>query len=216
MTGKRTPGRPLHRTSTDLRPAIIDAAVRCYSQRGVAATALKHIAGEAGVTPALLHYYFGSREHLQQAVLDERVLPLLKEVQQQLGPGGLSGSPEALVRRFISAVSATVDRHPWWPPLWTREVLLEGGVFRAPLIERTGKQFFQQIVAAFSAAKDRGELPPDIDPRLLLVSLVGLTLFPAAAAPVWRNLMDTRDIDSQAMERHTLALVSQGIGGHHA
>src|SRR5688500_5371993 len=71
---KRTPGRPL-RDAQDLRPKLLDAAVVCYVRDGMAGTSLRAIATEAGVTPALLHYYFGDKAQLQEAFVQERMLP---------------------------------------------------------------------------------------------------------------------------------------------
>jgi hypothetical protein len=56
----------------------------------------------------------------------------------------------------------------------------------------------------------------DLDPRLLVVSLVGLTLFPLAAQSVWRPLLGAHDVDVPALEKHTLALLDHGFGGTHA
>ena len=57
---------------------------------------------------------------------------------------------------------------------------------------------------------------PNLDPRLLVVSLVGLTLFPLAAQSIWRRMFDAHDVDVAALERHTLALLDHGFGGTHA
>jgi len=46
---------------------------------------------------------------------------------------------------------------------------------------------------------------------LLFVSLIGLTMLPFAAAPVWRKVFDADDIDSNRMLAHTLALLNQGV-----
>ena len=46
-----------------------------------------------------------------------------------------------------------------------------------------------------SRSQRAGQLNPDLDPRLLVVSLVGLTLFPAAGAPIWRQMFDANDLE---------------------
>ena len=62
----------------------------------------------------------------------------------------------------------------------------------------------QMLAAALRRRRrQRGELNPDLDPRLLVVSLVGLTLFPAAGAPIWRRMFDADDIDADALRDHT-------------
>src|SRR5690349_5665465 len=54
----RAPGRPAA-AGPELRARLLDAALACFVRSGIAATPLRAIATEAGVTPALVHYYFG-------------------------------------------------------------------------------------------------------------------------------------------------------------
>jgi AcrR family transcriptional regulator len=48
---------------------IVAAMRRSVAQRGVAASTFDHVAGEAGVSRGLLHYYFGSKEALLAEVV---------------------------------------------------------------------------------------------------------------------------------------------------
>ncbi|MEZ5463631.1 MAG: hypothetical protein R3F22_00085 [Lysobacteraceae bacterium] len=67
------------------------------------------------------------------------------------------------------------------------------------------------LAARFVAAQQAGRLNPDLDPRLLVVSLVRLTLFPAAAAPVWREMFDAHDVDALAVHEHNWRLLRDGL-----
>ncbi len=205
---KRLPGRPgAH--SPDLRATMIDAALGCYVRRGVAATTLREIAHEASVTPALLHYYFGDRVQLQQAVAEERVLPVMAGLREPLAQVG--DDVAALVAGFVTGIGRVVEAHPWLPTLWVREVLCEGGSMRDLLVTRIGPMLPQMMAARFAQAQAAGRLNPDLDPRLLMVSLVGLTMFPLAGAPLWRTVLDADSLDLEALRRHTLALLDRGL-----
>ena len=54
-------------------------------------------------------------------------------------------------------------------------------------------------------------LNPDLAPRLLVPTLVGLTLFPAAGAPIWRQMFDAGDLGMDDVRRHALALLDRGL-----
>lgn len=82
---------------------------------------------------------------------------------------------------------------------------------RELLLTRVAPQLPQMLAQRFAMAQRAGQLNPDLDPRLLVVSLVGLTLFPAAGAPIWRQLFDADDLDDAAMRAHTIALLQGGI-----
>lgn len=213
--GPRARGRPSGRGAgaagpDDLRERLLEAAIAGFAMRGIAATSLRDIATEADVTPALLHYYFGDKTQLQEAVIEERLMPLFAGLRETLLAAG--DDVDDLVARFVIGIGRLVVQHPWLPSLWVREVLSEGGALRDLLVGRMGPQVPLMLAQRFAVAQREGKLNPDLDPRLLVVSLVGLTLFPAAGAPIWRRIFDADDLDADALRLHTLALLDRGIG----
>jgi len=207
----RRPGRP-RAAAADLRERVLDAAVTCFAAAGIAATPLRAIARTAQVTPALLHYYFGSKESLVDAMIAERLMPVVGEMRARLRDADSDSAD--LVAGFVNTVFAQIERHPWFPPLWAREVLSEGGALRDLIVTRIAPEVPRQFEQRFRAAQRKGELNPDLDSRLLVVSLIGLTLFLAASAPIWRRVFLADDIDIDTLRRHTLALLDRGIGAH--
>lgn len=206
---RRRRGRPPQRGDASQRERLLDAALLTFSQHGVAATRLSAIAQAAQVTPALLHYYFRSREQLLDVLVSERIAPMM--LRNWTPPPAAAADLRGLLRHFVVQLSETVAAHPWLPPLWSREVLDERGLLRQRLIDGVVGQIAPRLAATIQAAQARGECNPDIDARLLLISLIGLTMFPHAVQGIWRALFDTRDIDADLMVRHTLALLERGM-----
>ena len=211
---KRRPGRPTAERSPGLRDAMLEAALACFTRKGIAATSLRDIAAEAGVTPALLHYYFGDKLQLQQAVIEERILPVVASLRGPLMEAGEDVA--ALITGFVEGIGRVVAVHPWLPSLWVREVLCEGGSLRDLLVERISPQLPLMMAQRFATAQQQGRINPDLDPRLLMVSLVGLTLFPIAGAPIWRRVFNTEELGVDALRLHTLALLDRGLELDHA
>lgn len=205
---RRAPGRP-GADGPDQRERVLDAALACYVEHGIAGATLRRIAGHAGVNPALLHYYFGDKAQLREAVIAERILPAFAALRERIAREG--NDVAGLVGAFVHGVGVLVAEHPWLPPLWVREVLCEGGGLRDVLLERLGPQLPVMMAGRFAEAQARGEINADLDPRLLMVSLVGLTLFPVAGAPIWRQLFQAEDLDFEALRRHGLALLERGL-----
>ena len=204
---KRAPGRPLA-DAPDQRAVALDAALACFVRQGIAATSLRDIAREAGVTPALLHYYFGDRQQLLDAVVAERVMPAVLSVRERLAQAG--DDVADIVAAFVCGVTDAIARHPWWPQLWVREVLCEGGALRDLLVQRIAPDIARLLAGRFAAAQAAGRLNADLDPRLLLPTLVGLTMFPAAGAPIWRQVFDADDLGLDDVRGHALALLDRG------
>jgi AcrR family transcriptional regulator len=53
----------------DTRTRILEAAAQCIADDGIAAVRMAGIAKAAGVSTALLHYHFATKEHLFESVL---------------------------------------------------------------------------------------------------------------------------------------------------
>lgn len=207
----RAPGRPVL-DSPDLRPRLIDSALACFVRDGMAGTSLRSIAADAGVTPALLNYYFGSKLALRDAVIEERLMPAVLTLRGHVA--GAGDDIPALVSSFVRGVFALVASHPWFPSLWVREVLCEGGALRELLLTRIGPELPQMLASRFADAQRRGLINAQLDPRLLVVSLIGLTLFPAASAPIWRQIFQA-DLGIDALTDHALALLGHGLDAKH-
>src|SRR5690606_29495377 len=178
-TDRRRPGRP-RAADADQRARLLDAALECYAAHGVRASSGRSIAAAAGVTPALVNYYFGSKEQLLEAVVTERLMPLFAGLSA--GIDAVGDEPRELIAAFVRGMHAAVARHPWLPALWVREILTDGGALRALMFEHIAPQITRRLAERFDSARERGALPRSIDPRLLVVSLVGMTFFPLAAA----------------------------------
>jgi AcrR family transcriptional regulator len=207
---ERKPGRP-RADGTDQRERLLDTSVLSFSHRGIASTSLRALARDAGVTPAMLNYYFGSKERLVEAVVAERLLPVLDYLKRRLAPH-FDRDCIGLITAFVRGMHEIIAEHAWLPGLWVREVLSEGGQLRTVLLDHVAAEMPRPLVKRFQQGQADGEINAALDPRLLFVSLIGLTMFPFAAAPVWRRVLDADDIEGPDMEAHALALLSAGVG----
>lgn len=75
------------KTNTDNTPAggkasardvILDTAERLFAEQGIEAVSLRAINTEAGYSVAALHYHFGTRERLIDALIERRQGPILE------------------------------------------------------------------------------------------------------------------------------------------
>jgi len=90
----RRPGSP------DTRAAILDAARALFAAGGLTGTSVRAVAARAGVDPALVHHYFGTKDDLFVAALALRVDP--REVLAPVVAEGPDGAGERLLRVFLS------------------------------------------------------------------------------------------------------------------
>ena len=91
-TGRR-PGNP------DTRQAILAAARQVFAEKGYDNASIRGIATGAGVDPALVHHYFGTKEQLFLATLEVPVRPA--DLLPQVLAGGRDEVGERLIRTFL-------------------------------------------------------------------------------------------------------------------
>src|SRR5215216_527812 len=91
---------------------ILDAAHRVFVRSGTAGARTQEIAKEAGVNPALLHYYFRSKERLAEAVFRRAAGELFPVVAGVLA----SELPlEEKIRKVIAVELDRLSRTPYLP-----------------------------------------------------------------------------------------------------
>jgi AcrR family transcriptional regulator len=72
-------------TSAGTKARILDAAEGLFMEHGFEATSLRSLTSAASVNLAAVHYHFGSKEELFQAVLTRRLDPMNQERIELLG-----------------------------------------------------------------------------------------------------------------------------------
>lgn len=211
----RARGRPARSADRDAREALLDAAVALFAERGVVATSSVDIASRAGVTPAMIHYYFRGRAKLIDAVVDERIARFVARVFAP--PADRSAPALATLPALVGRIFDAAREMPWMPPIWIREIAAEGGALRERALRWPPVAAVTAIGAigdALAGARRRGEIAPGIDPRLVFVSIMGLTMFPLATREVWRRLPGAERVAAGDLERHAVAMLAGGLSGH--
>jgi TetR/AcrR family transcriptional regulator len=201
-------GRPRFVAGSDVRERLLDAAVMRFAREGIAATSTAKIANDAGVTAAMVHYYFTNRDSLLDAVAEER---LLRNVNAVWAPVDAEAGPQDLVRGLVQRIMHAGQTQPWLPTLWLREVVSEGGQLRERLLGRLPLAQLQTFMTSLAQAQRREEVNAEVEPRLVFVSLLGLTLLPLATMGIWRSLPPLKGVTHEELARHAEALLLYGL-----
>lgn len=167
----RRPGRPAG-ARTSQRGRLLAAARTLIIGPDQAELTLQAAARLAGVTPALAHYYFGSREGLLNALILERVEPHIDDLLSaaQIRAGQPVAALTFLMQRTNSLLLAE--------PLLRRCLWLPAASALA-LRNRLRAALRHLLVRAQAAGALRSDLAPDY----LTDSLLGLVLFPFLDEP---------------------------------
>ncbi|SEG73886.1 DNA-binding transcriptional regulator, AcrR family [Thermomonospora echinospora] len=86
---------------------ILDAAERVFTERGVGATEMSHIAQAAGCSRATLYRYFDSRHALQVAYMHRQTHRVVQDIARHLQH--LTDPRERLIEAILAALAAVRD-----------------------------------------------------------------------------------------------------------
>ncbi len=177
--------------SLDTKEQILDTAEKMFAEHGIAAVSLRSIISEAGVNLAAIHYHFGSREGLVEAVFERRVGPineeriaLLDEYEARAG-----GEPLAVedVLRALFGPAIRLSQDPSRGETFLRicgRFYAEPGDYMEPIFERLFRDVIERFMAAFRKAL----------PHLTLTELFWRTHF--AVGTMVHTMLDSRRLSS--------------------
>ena len=194
----------------DVRAKLLNAAVRLFAEQGVAGTTVAEIAARAGVTSAMVHYYFKTKDQLLDAVVAEKLVgEFIAFVAGELDRG--EPDPLALVEQLVWRIVEASDAWPWLPPLWVREVISQGGALREKLIQRVDLGKPERFKAGLAAAQKAGLVNSGINPQLTFMSIMALTMLPLSMAKDWDRIPLIGRVSKQELGRHVVALLKHGL-----
>ncbi len=201
-------GRPAASRERDARELLITSATQLFAEQGVAASTFSAIAKRAGLTPAMVHYYFRDREHLMDTVVEERLVPFITSVWEPVKPGD---DPIETLRGVVQRLLTGIERAPWVPSTWVREILNEGGLLRTKALRRIPRDKVQLVAEAIHRGQAARALNPDINPLLVVFSALGLVMLHMATIKVWSEIFQRPPLSHEAMRCHITALLLDGL-----
>ncbi|MEU6407753.1 TetR/AcrR family transcriptional regulator [Microbispora sp. NPDC046933] len=183
------PGRP---RNVEADAAILAAALDLLLERGVEATSIEQVARRAGVTRATVYRRFPDKTKLLVATVeaaygDPPASPQIHDIEHLLTgwAHALAGPRQRLLlRRLYSAVDDLPE-------------------LAAAYRTRFGEHRDRARRHVLEEARDRGQLPPDTDPDVLLDLLTGA---------VWQHLVSRPDTSTAAEVEEFLRAVLHQAG----
>lgn len=201
-------GRPKAQQNENKRECILDNAFYLFAKQGVGGTTVAQIAERSGVTSAMVHYYFKNWEGLLDVLMEERIAPKIAFVWKDLD---CSVSVSELIETLLNRFFVVIEESPAFPELFSREIFHVGGSFRARFIKHFPKKHFTAVRKLFEKAQRQGEIAPSIQTDLIIVSVIGLIMFPLIMYDIVSPITNLPVVDKKIFKQHVLSMVLQGI-----
>lgn len=168
---------------------------------------MREIAQGVGVTPAMIHYYFGTKKSLLRNVLDRTLLPLTDAV------AALRTSTGDPITGFARLLIRMASEHPNLSILISREVILPGGQLQAHFLEHFAPRLGGALPGLLAIEQQNGKLRSDFDPRVAAILIISLCIFPFLAKSLAQKALKL-NYDGENIEQlstHVEQLLQKGL-----
>jgi TetR/AcrR family transcriptional regulator, regulator of cefoperazone and chloramphenicol sensitivity len=182
------------------RERLIATALALFGESGIAATSLRTVAAEAGVSPALVVHHFRSKAGLCEAV-DREVAALFQAAYEQAGGGTLAA-------RSVATVAVMRER----PDVCA--YLGRGLVEGTPASTELFRRVFGHSLAEMQRLSDAQALSPDVDQTWAALQHVLLLLGPLMLRGQFETVLGTDLLSADGLHRWAQAnerLLRHGI-----
>lgn len=167
---------------------ILEAAVQEFMTKGYAGARTTAIAEAAGVTHAMLHYYFRTKDKLLDRIIESKIGTLRDIMLASLGDPTIP---------LFDKIKSTIENHqdfiaanPELPRFMINEVLSRPD--RMPKVIEQLKHHTPLVVQSLQRQideyADRG-LCRRVDAGMLMLDIVSLNIFPFSATPMVNALL---------------------------
>ena len=162
------------------RRQIADALLRTAATRGLHATGMREVAAEAGVSLRLVQYYFGTKEELLLAAMQQlaaqfsdRAMARIRQSRHGDGPA----SPHDVIAAILAEGLPADDERRTFYVVYTAYLALsltDPALAIAPLVKNSGA-VLDVVAAQLRAAQAAGDTPVNLDPDLEALSLIAMS-----------------------------------------
>lgn len=189
---------------------ILDAAEAEFAKNGLSGARTEAIAKGAGVTTAMLYYYFESKEGLYKAVLQRPAVEMYQGFQQ-LNLEQLP--PEEALKMLIKEAIAYEAAHPHRGMLWFQEANQNQGKY---FQQGNWQENFGYLMRILERGMAEGCFRK-LDPFLTTLHIVGIcNLYFNAHENIKHTRPDLQLLSPEMIEQHTqeaVKLILAGVRG---
>ncbi len=200
----------MRRTKEDAamtRALLLEAALKCFQEKGYVGTTLDDIAQKAGTTRGAIHWHFGNKAQLFNTMVRERYTRAAAIFQEAFAPGS---SPLQQLRRFLIRWITYAEEDSDF------RAVLELLQFKTELVPELAEGM-QEKIQGTRASRDMlasliqrgiamGEIRPEINAQTAALAALGMA---NGISSLW--LMDPTGIELKAVAQESVDLFLQGL-----
>lgn len=180
---------------------ILAAAEEHFAAQGMAGARTEEIAAAAHANKAMLYYYFGDKRRLHRAVM-ENLLRQLRNVTFGAAAAKTNSRDRLIV--WMNGYFDFLATHPNYPRLVQREVMETSKI--QWIVREYFRPFHKRLTGLIEDGIASGEFRK-VDPHQTVFTLLGMTVFYFASAPVMSRVTGHNILSAQALRLRRRALL---------
>jgi AcrR family transcriptional regulator len=152
--------------------AIINAAIRLFTEKGYEETSMEELARSAGVGKSTIYGYFKTKDDIFLAFCDAELDFAFSELDRKIDEN--ASLVDQLVAQMMGQITY-VTKNREFGRIFVREMAFPG----ANAMQKTNdidKRYVGKLVEVLGAAQQRGELPEETDLLLMMAHFHALSL----------------------------------------
>ena len=169
--------------SQNTEQKIIEAAEQEFLVKGFDGARTTSIAAKAGVTHAMFHYYFRTKEKIFEKIISQKLELLTGLIMDSISIDNLS--LEEKLKRIIDSHIDFVSENPELPSFLVREIFNNHERFE--ILKARFETFAPLLIQNLQKELDKGQEEgkyKKTDARMLLIDIISLNIFPYMASPL--------------------------------
>ncbi|MEP7245999.1 MAG: TetR family transcriptional regulator [Gammaproteobacteria bacterium] len=186
---------------------MLTAARDLFLRFGYRAVSSRQISAAAGANVAMIRYYFGGKPGLYKEITSSIIQPIRARIDAMT-----EGNASVELGTLLGMAMRMWATNPWLPGLIVREVLMPDGPLRTMFVREFPERLAPLLEKIVKREMERGRVRADLDPKMVVLSMISLGLFPFLALPVTSRVFGVRQEEEflQKLIRHTTEVFAHG------
>jgi TetR/AcrR family transcriptional regulator len=188
------------------RTNLIAAATPLFATKGFNGVGVRELAVAAGVNLAMISYYFGGKEGLYAAVLNEQFATLhrVAEIKE------MAIDPMEKFEWYVRATVARYRKNPYLLRFYTSELTNPTPCFET-IVKPAIREVLQILVETFSEGLSHEQFRTGLNPADTVLSLAGMINFYFLLEPASAEMVDHSPARDEELIQHIMDIFARGI-----
>ncbi len=186
----------------DRYDTILAAASRAFAEKGYETTSITEIARAAEVSDGLIYKYFSNKRDLLERVLEDFYERVIEDLGAKVA-GGKSFGEQLYILISVHLSTFVAERNLC--RLFISEVRTASD-YRGSAIQQLNRRYTSILIKMVDEAVTSGEIPRDVDPRVVRDMLFG-----AIEHSAWRHTIAKRPLDVAGLARSITDIFLNGL-----